>query len=62
MLEEVEEGGLARLLKLLARSWDGIVDQSYWIGDAAKARDEEDFQSNGHEKGKGKSRGKGKGV
>lgn len=62
MLEEVEEGGLAKLLKLLARSWDGIVDQSYWIGDAAKARDEEDFQSNGHGKGKGKSRGKGKGV
>ncbi|GAA5958305.1 hypothetical protein JCM3765_004786 [Sporobolomyces pararoseus] len=57
LLEEVEAAGLSRLLKLLARSWDGIPEQTYWDNEAVKARDEDDVLA---ATGKGKGKGKGK--
>lgn len=60
MLEEVEDAGLSRLLRLLGRSWEGVADQTYWDSDATKARDEGEGEP-ATEGGKAKSKGKGKG-
>ncbi|GAA5994954.1 hypothetical protein JCM5350_007201 [Sporobolomyces pararoseus] len=57
LLEEVEDAGLSRLLKLLARSWDGISEQTYWENEAVKARDEDEaIAPTGKGKGKGKAK------
>ena len=60
LLEEVEEGGVQRWLRMLERSWEGVGDAGGgwdgWEHGAADAR-EDDGAS---EVGKGKGKGKGK--
>ncbi|GAA5903419.1 hypothetical protein JCM8208_001915 [Rhodotorula glutinis] len=60
LVEEVEEGGVQRWLRVLERSWEGVGDAGGgWEGWEAEAGDarEEDGAS---EVGKGKGKGKGK--
>ncbi|GAA6060785.1 hypothetical protein JCM10212_005434 [Sporobolomyces blumeae] len=61
MLEEVEDAGLARLLKLLERSWDGVHEQEYWDVETCRARDDDGGVPGAKGKGKGKGMAKGKG-
>lgn len=62
MLEDLEDSGLGRLLKLLERSWDGVSDQKYWDAEATERRDQEEEVAVKKGKGKGKGKEKGKSV
>ncbi|GAA5844309.1 hypothetical protein JCM9279_001763 [Rhodotorula babjevae] len=60
LLEEVEEGGVQRWLRVLERSWEGIGDAGGgWEGWGAEAADAREDEGAG-EVGKGKAKGKGK--
>lgn len=56
MLEDLEDSGLGRLLKLLERSWDGVSDQKYWDAEATERRDQEEKAAVTKGKGKGKAK------
>ncbi|GAA5926432.1 cohesin-loading factor complex subunit SCC2 [Sporobolomyces koalae] len=58
MLEEMEDSGIGRLLKVLERSWDGVCEQKYWSTEVLKALDEDDGTEGAVVKGKKKAKGK----
>ncbi|GAA5875871.1 hypothetical protein JCM1840_002960 [Sporobolomyces johnsonii] len=58
LLEDVEDAGMGRALKLLERSWEGLADQGgeeYWEREAGMARDEDEAEVAPKGKGKGKA-------
>ncbi|BGP51653.1 Sister chromatid cohesion protein 2 [Rhodotorula kratochvilovae] len=58
LLEEVEEGGVARWLRVLERSWEGVGDAGGWEGWEREAALPREGGAEGVEgKGKGKAKG-----
>ncbi|GAA5958783.1 hypothetical protein JCM21900_004761 [Sporobolomyces salmonicolor] len=58
LLEDIEDVGMGRALKVLERSWEGIADQGgeeYWEREAAMARDEDEAEIAPKGEGKGKA-------
>lgn len=50
--EEVEEGGVGRLLKTFERSWRGVDELRYWSEEALRMKPEPSVNANGKAKGK----------
>lgn len=61
LLAEIEESGIARLLKILERSWQGVELLQFWGGQALGQKKQEIGGDDWDVKGSGKKGAKGKG-